>query len=220
MEGTIKLNTMTSSDYSLRVAVTGVILAVLLMAFRINIAGILGSDAFEGRSATSFVKNKTYTYSYPSAEIKAVEKIILRYSKLSVLERDYLQKEILEVSFKEKIDPSFVASVVAAESSFNTRATSPVGAVGLMQLLPSTADYVAMKNGMTAPSRQELYSPEINIRLGVKYLKELVVRFKSHEVALLAYNWGPTNVTQKLSKAPTSSKLYAKKVLAQAGSIG
>jgi soluble lytic murein transglycosylase len=89
-----------------------------------------------------------------------------------------------------------------------------------MQLIPSTAYYVATKNGMPAPSRQELYTPEINIRLGVKYLKELVVRFKSHEVALLAYNWGPTNVTQKPSKAPESSKIYARKVLAQAGNIG
>jgi soluble lytic murein transglycosylase-like protein len=220
MEGAIKTNALSIGDLSIRVSVTCLIIAVLISMFELKGASALGFGTLDEGATISVGENRIFTYTFPESEVKEVRRIVGRFSALPSSERELLQKEILEAAYVEKMDPSLVASVVAAESSFNKKAISPMGAVGLMQLIPSTAKYVAAKHGMTSPSREDLFRPEVNLRLGAKYLKELLHKFKNHEQALHAYNWGPTNVLLKPAKVPASSKLYAKKILAQAGNIG
>jgi soluble lytic murein transglycosylase len=83
--------------------------------------------------------------------------------------------------------------VVYQESRFSPRAVSPVGAVGLMQLMPGTADEMARQHGLAGPLN--LSAPELNLRLGTSYLKSLLDRYQGDLVeALAAYNGGPSNV--------------------------
>jgi len=91
------------------------------------------------------------------------------------------------------LDPALVCSVVRAESRFRADAVSPRGAVGWMQLMPDTAEWVADRLGRSA---RDLRDPETNLLLGTAYLRYLLDRFGRTDLALAAYNAGPTRVDQ------------------------
>lgn len=90
---------------------------------------------------------------------------------------------------------ALVHAVIRQESAFNYTAVSPAGARGLMQLLPATAKHVAEKNGLPYQAGFLTANPDMNIRLGSLYLKQMVDRFDgSYPLALAAYNAGPGRV--------------------------
>jgi soluble lytic murein transglycosylase len=92
-----------------------------------------------------------------------------------------------------------IAGIIRQESAFDPRATSPVGARGLMQLMPPTARDVSRKVGVPyEPER--LYDPELSVRLGSTYFRQLLDRFDGNvELALAGYNGGPNRI-QRLWK--------------------
>lgn len=96
------------------------------------------------------------------------------------------------------LPPELVAAVVYTESRFTPDAESSRGAVGLMQLMPETAEWVAEQQGTTV---HDLRDPEENIRLGTWYLRYLRTRFTSPEMALAAYNAGHGHVEDWLEAA-------------------
>ncbi|HHR85164.1 MAG TPA: lytic transglycosylase domain-containing protein [Candidatus Acetothermia bacterium] len=91
-------------------------------------------------------------------------------------------------------DQFLVAAVIRAESHFRTHATSSAGAIGLMQIMPTTGEWIAGKIGMDGFTVDDLYDSETNIRLGVWYMRYLIDRFGDIDTALAAYNAGPSNV--------------------------
>lgn len=94
------------------------------------------------------------------------------------------------------VSPSLAFAVMRSESSFNPGATSPVGARGLMQLMPDTAAMMVKDKGFTA---ERLYDPELNIRLGTRHLKDLLDQYRGNLVAVIAsYNAGGNNVNRWL----------------------
>lgn len=104
------------------------------------------------------------------------------------------------------INPALVRAVIQAESAWNTRAVSPKGALGLMQLMPETATEL----GVVDP-----FDPAQNIRAGVRYLKWLLDRYDGNaELALAAYNAGPGAV-DKYGKVPPyrETQAYVRKIV-------
>jgi soluble lytic murein transglycosylase len=104
------------------------------------------------------------------------------------------------------VPPNLVAGIIRQESAFDPRATSPVGARGLMQLMPATAREVSGKVGV--PYRpDELYDPDLSVRLGSTYFRELLDRFDGNvELALAGYNGGPNRI-QRLWKESGEAEL-------------
>ena len=89
------------------------------------------------------------------------------------------------------VPPSLVASVIMHESKFSENVHSPRGAIGLMQLMPETAEWIAGQLGETDFSLQMLHEPEMNIRYGTWYLALLEQEFEGNlALALAAYNAG------------------------------
>jgi soluble lytic murein transglycosylase len=101
---------------------------------------------------------------------------------------------IRQQSADKNLDPALVAAVIYQESKFEDR-TSHAGAKGLMQILPSTAHYIARKSGGTQFVAGDLATPQINISYGSWYLRYLLDKYDGNErLALAAYNAGETNV--------------------------
>jgi len=92
------------------------------------------------------------------------------------------------------LDPALLAAVIYEESKFHADAHSGSGAIGLMQLLPSTAQGIAVHTGGSAFRTQDLYDPEINVRYGAWYLRHLLEKYGDERTALAAYNAGQQNV--------------------------
>ena len=91
------------------------------------------------------------------------------------------------------VDPALTASVIRCESRFRPRAVSPQGAIGLMQIMPSTGEWIAERLGHDGYDVDQLYNPEVNVRFGTWYLAQLIDRFDTVDDALRAYNAGPTH---------------------------
>jgi soluble lytic murein transglycosylase len=109
----------------------------------------------------------------------------------------YRFRPIIERSAAEfQLDPLLVAAVIREESRFDPEAVSAVGAIGLMQLMPTTATWAAQHLQMPAPGSDALQRPEVNVRLGCWYLRYLIRRHDTLEEALAAYNGGEGNVAR------------------------
>lgn len=114
----------------------------------------------------------------------------LRYKKL-------VQKHSKEVD----ISPAWTLAMIRRESAFNRSARSPVGAMGLMQLMPRTARSVARALDTRIKGRGQLFEPEFNVYLGTNYLRMELDKFSNHPVlAIAAYNAGPHRVKRWLPR--------------------
>ena len=93
-----------------------------------------------------------------------------------------------------RLDPALLAAVIYQESKFRPSVKSKSGAIGLMQLLPGTAEGIAIHTGGSRFRVADLYDPEINVRYGAWYLRHLLDKYGDERTALAAYNAGQDNV--------------------------
>ena len=105
---------------------------------------------------------------------------------------------VIKYSEKYAVPSDLVFAIIKAESNFKSDAVSHVGAIGLMQIMPSTCEWLAKYHLGENGSALSLYDPETNIRYGVYYLQYLFSRFGSWEKAIIAYNWGEGNLSSFL----------------------
>ena len=116
------------------------------------------------------------------------------------------QPIVLKAANRHKVEPAMVMAIIMAESSYNPKAISKKGAKGLMQLMPTTARSLGVK---------DIFNPEHNINAGVRYFKKLLNRFDGDvELALAAYNAGSRKVREHRGIPPfRATKYYIKKVI-------
>jgi soluble lytic murein transglycosylase len=99
-----------------------------------------------------------------------------------------------------RLNPALLAAVIETESKFHAHAKSSSGAIGLMQLLPTTAEGIAVHTGGTRFQIEDLYDPEINVRYGSWYLRHLLDKYGDERTALAAYNAGQDTVDHWLAR--------------------
>ena len=121
-----------------------------------------------------------------------------------------------EASEIHGIDYSLLKAVIATESGFNTHAVSPKGAVGLMQLIPPTAQRYGVTASKGSTIAKKLTDPRINIKAGSRYLADLIRMFPGRlDLALAAYNAGEGAVQRAGNKIPNypETQNYVKTVM-------
>jgi hypothetical protein len=183
----------------------GIVAIVLLVG-----AGLIGSDTAEGFprldsgkiQMSDLVKGSTpdsHPHSLTAEDVEAVLKARLRgrgRDKIAQLARHFL-----DLCQTHHFDPAFVLSLIEKESGFRTFATSKVGAMGLMQVMPVTAEYIAERFEITNYHHPgDLRDPFINMQLGITYLGYLREQFQHSQRFLAAYNLGPTTVRRMVRR--------------------
>lgn len=98
-----------------------------------------------------------------------------------------------------ELDPLMVYSIIKVESSFNEKAESNKGARGLMQITPSTGEWIAEKLKIEEFQSEDLFRPETNIMMGTWYINYLIKKFDDINLVIAAYNAGPGSVQNWLS---------------------
>ena len=145
---------------------------------------------------------------------RAIRYLEERRSGLSEAEITAVATTIVREAKIHNIDPNLVLAVIHIESRGNTFALSPVGAMGMMQIMPPTGEELATKLDIPWRGAQTLFDPQVNVRMGVAYLKQLESRYGSMKTALAAYNWGPGRIDSKIRRGVAVPASYSGSVLA------
>ena len=164
-------------------------------------------------SLTPFGKNAS-DYAMPAGGAHAPTKL-LAYFEVSPNYKavKHLLKDAAQI---HGIDYELLQALIATESGFDTFAVSPKGAVGLMQLMPPTAERYGVKADKKTPIEKKLTDPKTNIKAGSTYLRDLIKMFPGQlELAVAAYNAGEGAVQRAGNKIPNypETKNYVKTVM-------
>ena len=132
---------------------------------------------------------------------------------IPVTDRQDFVRFVYHEAMKNNLDPILAMAVIKVESSFETTVVSPMGAIGLMQVIPLVGRYKARELGVAWKGEKSLFDPYVNVKIGLAYLMELANRFSDFSLALEAYNRGPEAVKDTLISGVRPSTHFAQRVL-------
>jgi soluble lytic murein transglycosylase-like protein len=232
----LRIKLLSLSELPLLLTGAGIFCLVFLLGLGLLLKSA-GTPNIDDFSAEEFLRNLTVSENQLDLREEVLERIALeqekdtashshfiaelilshRKSKASISQARNTANLIVRESKKLGFDPLFVAAVVKYESTFNPLAKSSAGAVGLMQVLPSTGHFISKASGLPLARNTNFHDPALNVKLGVLYLAYLRKQFRNNkEHMLIAYNWGPENVVRSLKAGrtpPGSTIHYAKRIL-------
>jgi len=143
---------------------------------------------------------------YAGAEALGIPEM-LRRSALTERAQRRVAIAIVREAEANGVDPLLVVAVIRTESAFDAYAVSGVGAMGLMQMMPTTGTTLALQRGTTLRHRRTLFDAELNVELGTAYLASLLREFGAAETALVAYNGGPS-LARRLLRTPAAFRRF------------
>jgi soluble lytic murein transglycosylase-like protein len=149
----------------------------------------------------------------PPSAADEIEVLLSRHmTGLAGFEVRRTAEAIVAEAARNRVDPHLVLAVMNTESGYYNFARSPVGALGLMQIMPATGEMLAREVGVDWSGPDDLFAPELNVRLGVRYLALLHARFGTWQRALAAYNWGPAAIDRRLADGDGVPQIYVQQV--------
>lgn len=146
------------------------------------------------------VEHPRLEYVHPDQQI-IDEVLVRRAPELGLTLRRQLGQAIAEEATRAGYDPLLILAVIDVESDFQEDAVSNKNARGLMQIQPTTLHFVAQKHGIRLTREEVAADQALNVRLGIRYLRDLQNRFGGDlDLALMAYNAGPTKIRAALKR--------------------
>lgn len=135
-----------------------------------------------------------------------------RYGELSLRFPTPFADLVGELTATARVPPHWLYGIMRQESHFMTQARSPVGARGLMQLMPYTARGLAARHDLNYVGADDLDDPAVNITLGHSYLDEMQRRFGHPVYATAAYNAGPSRVNRWIDRYPSDLSIWVESI--------
>ncbi len=142
--------------------------------------------------------------------LQVLDRVAIR---LSPQDKRQLAQLIYKESREQNVDPRLIIAMIKTESGFRNEALSRAGARGLMQVRFHTAKEIARETGMQLQGRKNLHEPHLNIKMGTYYLVKMLQRFENLELALTAYNMGPTALRKRMRAKNNIPQRYSRRVL-------
>jgi len=139
--------------------------------------------------------------------------LAVRAERIPEPERERLAQTLVETEREGGPSVLLLLALIEQESRFDPLAKGPRGSLGLMQVRPFVGEEVAARIGVPWQDARTLLDPVSNLRIGAGYLAELLVRFGSEELALAAYNMGPTRLARRLARGDVTSPAFVRRVL-------
>jgi len=182
-------------------------LAVLLLACP---QGLALGEAQKDEEVIYYKRDDQGIFHFTNRRTSSQYKVYMVFRGIMRANPNMKKEEIISIARKYSrlfnLDERLIQAVIEVESGFQSKAVSPVGAEGLMQIMPDTQKHLGVEDS---------FNPDDNIRGGVKYLREMLDRFGRVDLALAAYNAGPSRVEQYKGIPPyEETQNYVRKVLA------
>jgi soluble lytic murein transglycosylase-like protein len=196
---------MTGKVFSYRRMYKNNIYFILILTFLLLMASLCHADIYKYTDPEGIIHltNVPTDPNIPYVLVMKEKRVILQLKGDIALYDDLIAR----ASERYRVDSALIKAIIKAESNFNHRAVSPVGAQGLMQLMPSTAASLQVKDS---------FHPETNIDGGVRYLRYLMNLFNGNlPLVLAAYNAGENAVIRHNNRIPPypETQTYVKRVL-------
>ena len=148
-----------------------------------------------------------------SESMLLVRKILeVRAPKLGELEREGVARVLVQAEKENGLPVLLMLAVIEQESRFDPNAVGPRGSIGLMQVRPFVGRDVAARHDIPWQAQRTLRDPVANVRIGTAYLAELRERFDDVDLAMAAYNIGPTRVAKRLRAGVKPRGPYLRRV--------
>ncbi len=178
------------------------IIAAKVLALTVCLLGFHPSGAVS--ETVYYYQDQTGTYHFTDLPTSDKYRPFAEFQDPEARDVSRLEQSIELYSRQYQVDPELIRAMIQVESGFETRAVSPVGAQGLMQIMPGTQHDLGL---------EEPFDPDANVKAGVQYFRYLLDRFQSLELALAAYNAGPSKVDAYDGIPPyTETREYVQKV--------
>lgn len=185
-------------------------LLVLIYLIQSGLLIYLISDKFDLEKQISFQQKRIDELEQKLLIFKAIDDFQVGFTEPEV---GQLANVIYEESERYNYDPMFVLAIILTESSFKKGQKSPVGARGLMQVVPFVGKDLADRSGVDYEGSQSLFDPETNIKLGTLHLFEQILEFGDINKALVAYNMGESRLRGMLKRNVPLPQKYINKVM-------
>ena len=127
-------------------------------------------------------------------------------------EKSQLASVIFEESDRYNYDPLLIMAVILTESTFKKGQVSDVGALGVMQLLPSTGEDLAKRTGLDWQGSDQLFDPVTNVRLGTLHLFEQILKFRDVKTGIIAYNFGESRLRDRIREKQPLPRAYFRRI--------
>ncbi len=185
-----------------------ILFAVLVGGWAPRAAASAESDTYTGTAVLSEYAMLRASLDSTTAELQSVRLKLERAESLLLYSTRYripadLSALVYDIALREGIDPELGFRLVNLESGFNPRATSTAKALGLAQVQLATARFYD-----PSITTEQLYEPETNLRIGFRFLRDLMETYGDMRLALLAYNRGPTRINTLLEEGQNPDNGY------------